>query len=316
MKSFRLALGLVAISAVTTCSAAHAAPATRTWVSGAGSDANLCTRTAPCATWTVAIANTAAGGEVDALDPGDFGPVTITGSITLDGGGGQVASILMPAANSSTGILIEAGSTAVVTIRNIRIQGALANIATEAGIADIGAGTVHIEHCVIAGVGGNGMYIAPQNQPAAGSQVFVEDTVVQDSGYNGIYILGQSSANVHVTVSSSRFTGNGLFGLYAAEYSRVTVRNSESSGNAFAGYQANARNGTTILSMIDSVATNNLDGGVIAGGGGGTSTVRIANMGLFNNVTGLITGANGSIVSFGNNNNSGSGTPTGSIPQD
>jgi hypothetical protein len=71
--------------------------ATRTWVSGVGDDANPCSRTAPCKTFAGAISKTAAGGEIDALDPGGFGALTITKSITLDGGGGQVASILVPA---------------------------------------------------------------------------------------------------------------------------------------------------------------------------------------------------------------------------
>ena len=62
------------------------AQATRTWVSGVGNDANPCSRTAPCKTFAGAISKTAAGGEIDALDPGGFGAVTITKSITIDGG--------------------------------------------------------------------------------------------------------------------------------------------------------------------------------------------------------------------------------------
>ena len=70
---------------------AHA-QATRTWVSGVGDDANPCSRTAPCKTFPGAISKTAPGGEIDALDPGGFGALTITKAITIDGGGGQVAS--------------------------------------------------------------------------------------------------------------------------------------------------------------------------------------------------------------------------------
>src|SRR5437588_9342837 len=61
------------------------AQATRTWVSGVGDDANPCSRTAPCKTWAGAISKTFIGGEIDALDPGGFGTVTVTKSITLDG---------------------------------------------------------------------------------------------------------------------------------------------------------------------------------------------------------------------------------------
>src|ERR1700693_920511 len=93
---------------------AHA-QATRTWISGVGDDANPCSRTAPCKTFAGAISKTTTGGEIDALDPGGFGALTITKSITLDGGGGQVASVLVSGTN---GIVVAAGATRVVFIRN------------------------------------------------------------------------------------------------------------------------------------------------------------------------------------------------------
>src|SRR5580692_5158991 len=96
------------------------AQATRTWVSGVGDDANPCSRTAPCKTFAGAISKTAAGGEIDVLDPGGFGAVTITKAITFDGGGGQVASVL---ASSTNGINVNAGATAVVILRNLRLNG-------------------------------------------------------------------------------------------------------------------------------------------------------------------------------------------------
>src|SRR2546426_6768037 len=79
------------------CSLAQA-QATRTWVSGVGDDANPCSRTAPCKTFAGAISKTFIGGEIDALDPGGFGAVTITKSITIDGAG-TLASILSSGVN-------------------------------------------------------------------------------------------------------------------------------------------------------------------------------------------------------------------------
>jgi hypothetical protein len=63
------------------------AQATRTWVSGVGDDANPCSRTAPCKTFAGAISKTAPCGEISVLDPGGFGAVTITKSITINGTG-------------------------------------------------------------------------------------------------------------------------------------------------------------------------------------------------------------------------------------
>src|SRR5712692_6775632 len=96
------------------------AQASRTWVSGVGDDVNPCSRTAPCKTFAGAISKTAAGGEIDALDPAGFGAVTITKSITLDGGGGQVASVLASAQN---GIVISAGANDQVVVRNLSLNG-------------------------------------------------------------------------------------------------------------------------------------------------------------------------------------------------
>ena len=96
------------------------AQATRTWVSGVGDDANPCSRTAPCKTFAGAISKTAAGGEINAIDPAGYGAVTITKAITIDGGGGQVASVLVSGTN---GIVVAAGPSDTVILRNIRING-------------------------------------------------------------------------------------------------------------------------------------------------------------------------------------------------
>src|SRR3712207_9308793 len=77
------ALALLAFALPSTASA----QATRTWVSGVGDDVNPCSRTAPCKTFAGAISKTAAGGEMNVLDPGGFGGVTITKSITIKGRG-------------------------------------------------------------------------------------------------------------------------------------------------------------------------------------------------------------------------------------
>ena len=106
------------------CAVPAHAQATRTWVSGVGDDANPCSRTAPCLTFAGAITKTAAGGEIDALDPGGFGAVTINKSITIDGGGG-IASVQV--SSGGLGIDVSAGATDIVTIRNVQVQGDLGN---------------------------------------------------------------------------------------------------------------------------------------------------------------------------------------------
>src|SRR6201992_683516 len=113
--------GLVAAMALAVMWVAPAqAQATRTWISGVGDDVNPCSRTAPCKTFAGAISKTAAGGEIDVLDPGGFGTVTITKAITIDGGG-TLASIL---ASGTNGINVNAGASDIVILRNLSINGA------------------------------------------------------------------------------------------------------------------------------------------------------------------------------------------------
>ena len=101
------------------CLIASAQATRRTWVSGVGDDANPCSRTAPCKTFAGAISKTTAGGEINCLDPGGFGALTITKAITLDCN--QVfGSVLVGGTN---GIVVSAGPSDVVKILNLGIDG-------------------------------------------------------------------------------------------------------------------------------------------------------------------------------------------------
>src|SRR6266700_8313994 len=119
MNKFRFTIKVLAIAIFTFAFASMAqAQATRTWVSGVGDDANPCSRTAPCKTFAGAISKTADKGEIDCLDPGGFGQVTITKSITLDcdsGPGGILAA-------SGSAINIT-GNGIIVIIRSLNLQG-------------------------------------------------------------------------------------------------------------------------------------------------------------------------------------------------
>src|SRR3954454_8777634 len=104
------------------------AQATRTWVSGVGNDANPCSRTAPCKTFAGAISKTAEGGEIDVLDPGGFGTVTITKAMTLDGTHGAGFGSILNAGNIA-GVIINVTTgthvnNAVVILRSLYFQAA------------------------------------------------------------------------------------------------------------------------------------------------------------------------------------------------
>lgn len=142
--TFRQLVRIIAFAlvAVTAC-AAHA-QATRTWVSGVGDDANPCSRTAPCKTFAGAISKTAAGGIINVLDPGGFGAVTITKAMTIDGsGGGGIASIV---ATGTNGIVVNAGPTDLVVLRNLHLDGQGTSVSTSAGVLYNNAGSLVVEN--------------------------------------------------------------------------------------------------------------------------------------------------------------------------
>lgn len=276
---------------------------TRSWVSASGSDSNPCTRNQPCLTFSHAITQTNAGGEVDAVDAGGFDGVTITKAITIDGGGGTIASAL---AGSGNAIVVQAGTSDVVTLRHLRIDG---NGTAANGIRFTSGKVLHIENCVIFGFTNNGIDISL----SAAAQVTVENTIAKDNGAVGLRAVG-AGAIVSVNVRGSSFPANG-FGLWADTNSRVTVTNSDASGNIFLGFIAQAAStsstGSAVLNLANSNASNN-GIGVQSGGGPGLSTVNLDANTLFDNSTsGIVVGANGTMNTYVNNANTGNGTPNG-----
>src|SRR5436190_898911 len=90
---------------------------TQTWVSGVGDNNNPCTRTAPCGSFDGAISKTIAGGVVNCLDPGGFGQVEITKSITIDCTGTYAVF------QGGIAITINALATDTVILRGLDIEG-------------------------------------------------------------------------------------------------------------------------------------------------------------------------------------------------
>lgn len=273
------------------------AQASRTWVSGVGDDANPCSRTAPCKTFAGAISKTAAGGEIDALDPAGYGALTITKGITIDGGGGQVASVLVSGTN---GIVVQANAaTDVVILRNLRINGIGTGIN---GILFNSGKALVVQNCDIFGFTQNGINIT-----GAGSKVIVDTTTSRNNGLAGLVV--QATALTTVAVNHSQFDLN-TQGLFAGNFSQITANDTSADSNSQVGFIAANAAGTAELNLIRSSAANNTVG-VQAGGGTNSGTVRVADVALHGNGNGFAVGINGSnIKSFGNNYNSGGGVPT------
>lgn len=285
------------------------AQATRTWVSGVGDDANPCSRTAPCKTFAGAISKTAAGGEIDCLDPGGFGAVTITKSITIDGGGGQCASILVAGTN---GININAASTDTITIRNIQFQGAGSGLN---GILVNTAAAVHVENCEISNFIQKGISVIP----TTACRLFVSDTRIHDnrdlSNGGGIFLVPTGpSGNVTAILNRVQLHRN-TFGLHVEDNTKTSVGGSSLSGNDTHGVVAISNSLNVEVNLDKCMVGQNSSSGLRAVRTG--ATIRYAFCAINDNSLGLDSVLTGHLVSFASNavgGNTTDGTPTQTLP--
>lgn len=284
MTRIKTVFGVLAVWAVClVCGSQAQAQATRTWVSGVGDDANPCSRTAPCKTFAGAISKTAAGGEISTLDPGGFGAVTITKSITISGDG-TLAGILAAGTN---GIIVNAGVNDVVIIRSLSIHGAGTGLN---GIRFLNGRHLHVENCTISGFGTNGIDVNHGNVGAG--EVTVRNTSITNVGNVGIRVTGTGTPttqlrNVRINRTSIGFDVlKGSATISDSVVSHVTNQAvvGESSG--------------TVLNAVNCVLNNNGTG--ISAFTSGV-TVNFANCDIFNNTTGVSIAVGATGNRFGNN---------------
>ena len=196
------------------------AQATRTWVSGVGDDANPCSRTAPCKTFAGAIAQTTAGGEIDCLDPGGFGALTITKAITIDCNSG-VGSVLVAGTN---GINVEAGPNDVVYIKNLDIDGLGAGGGTVglSGIVYVSGKALFLRNVDVFGFES---YCVDAQTGAANGQLTIDNSSLSNCGAASINISTTGSSLLSVDIHSVRIWDTPV-GISAGYGARVNVRDS------------------------------------------------------------------------------------------
>lgn len=190
------------------------AQATRTWVSGVGDDVNPCSRTAPCKTFAGAISKTAAGGEINCLDPAGYGGVTIMKPITIDCTG-TMGSIL---ASGVTGVSIDLTNSGDAQAKVVRLRGLNINGAGTGtiGIRVVAATRVMIENVLIDGFTQNGVAIVSKTP----TQVSIHDSSIRNIIAAGVSALPERPSDI--TVSRSLLAGNGT-GVVAGANSVVRL---------------------------------------------------------------------------------------------
>jgi hypothetical protein len=185
--TYKIILGLILVVAFQNQSISQA---TRTWVSGVGDDVNPCSRTAPCKTFAGAISKTAEKGEINVLDPGGFGAVTITKAITITSEGFE-AGILVSGGNGITINTVDA--TDRVILRGLDFEGLGTGVN---GIRIASAESVIIENCTINGFATAGINVDPATNPI---KIIMKDSRISNCG-TGINVAPTGAATADVNI--------------------------------------------------------------------------------------------------------------------
>jgi hypothetical protein len=286
-KSRLLALAGTTLALFALSAPAHA-QATRTWVSGVGNDANPCSLTAPCKTFAGAISKTFINGEIDCLDPGGFGTITITKSITIDCTG-TFGSILSSGVN---GVNINIAANINDPFRTVRLRGLSINgtgasgaIGTRTGLKGINitqALTVILEDLVISDFSQSGVVDV---RTTTGGKLFIRNSVLRNNSGSGVSVAGAATNNV--TIENVHAINN-AFGVSAGTGNNVSIARSVFAGNTTAGVEG------------DPGSQIGLEGSLVSGNNIGlqnNGTMHISN----NEVSFNTTGISGATQSFGNN---------------
>jgi Right handed beta helix region len=263
------------------------AQATRTWVSGVGDDANPCSRTAPCKTFAGAISKTATNGEINVLDPGGFGGVTITKPITISSESFE-AGVLVSGTNAI--VVNTPNASDVVVLRGLDIEGLTTGLS---GITVLTGGTVQVERCTINHFTVSGINFVPT---VTNAKLNVLDTIIRNNGNFGAS-TGQGTLVNPTNAVTAHFNNvrweNNVAGLKVQGNSKSSVSNCLAGDNAFAGFSA--ATSPAVLNIENSVSTHN---GTGVNGAPGTN-VRLGNNSITDN--GAAVGGGGTIFSFKNN---------------
>jgi hypothetical protein len=275
---------------------------TRTWVSGVGNDANPCSRTAPCKTFAGAISKTATGGEINVLDPGGFGALTITKSITISSEGFE-GGVLVSGTN---GITVNAPGSFVI-LRGLDFEGLGTGIN---GVNVLNVGELHIVNCVIHAFnstsGGFGINFVPSG--GSTSNLYVTNSYIADNGSGtvggGIMVEPGSGTAAKVEISKTT-TVNNVLGIRgdasnSASGLWISIKDSVTSGNAYSGITSFTPSGSNPVNiMVDRTQITNNGNGVKANGA--AAVLRIGSSTVAGNGVGVSISNGATMKSFGNN---------------
>jgi hypothetical protein len=252
---------LALFAAIFACLLAPSAQAqvTRTFVSGSGTANSSCSYAEPCRFFTQAVAALpSAGGEIDVLDPGSYGQITISNSVSIVGRGWTTIT-----ATSTTAAITVTGS-GKVSIIGVQLDGGGTG---QTGISFTGTGSLTVKDSVIRNFAGDAIDISN------GVNVTLVGLELDGAGVGaqGINITNIVSATISDCVVHD-FVKNGI--VDSSTFSVLQIVNTISTNNGYGGgnfsgiyiVDNNAGGGSTSVTMTGVTATGNGGNGVAANG--------------------------------------------------
>jgi hypothetical protein len=260
------------------------------WVSPTGNDGNNCFEAAPCLTFQGAI-NKGNVAQINCIGSGYYLPFTITASITIDCGAGNIG-VVVAGGQGNNAITINTSSSATIVLRHLALNGlhtANSGIITT-GFSD---GNLIVEDCAIQGFTQFGLDFAPTSGrgllQVSNSQIFDNE--------NGIEVFAGSGQIASVTLNRVELVANSNNGLLLeGNVVAGTMRDSIVGGSGTDGVIAVASQ--VYFTIEGSSIVDNLLNGIVTSSAGAAIKVGASTVG--GNGTGVHAGS-GSIVSFGDN---------------
>lgn len=223
--AFPHCLGLCMLAATAVVPVHAGAVVQRTFVSGQGNDANACSIAAPCRSFAAAIVQTVAGGEVVVLDSAGYGPVTITGAVSITAPPGIYAGISV---SSGDGVVINAGASDRVVLRGLNIV-AIPGVPV-AAIRFLNGGTLVVESCNVTGMPSGIVF-----QPAGTATLWVSNSFFSGRGSGRAIGIGTVSGFAYANIART-YIEQYQSGVYGSDRSRITVVETVATRN-FNNYQ-------------------------------------------------------------------------------
>jgi hypothetical protein len=294
MRNLRSALSVLGLALlVLTLSAVAEAQATRTFVSGVGNDADPCSRTAPCRTFAGAQIKTFINGEINALDPGGYGAITITKSLLIDGNSTH-ASIL---ASSTTGVVVNIAVNAndphrSARLRNLAINGtgASGSIGTRTGIDGVrflAGNSLFVENTLINDFSQDGIEVAGPVATAGQINVVLNNVQIRNCNVSGVKLAHGNASSQVVAMLNNVQVETCAQGIEGTNRTRIGATNTVVS-HCTTGFRVS---GTDNIMNLDDVFVSYGTTGIQSSNG---NTIRVSDSVVTQNVTGL--NVNGGII--------------------